>query len=213
VVRVGRHLAPEAPPPPKDKPRYRFLVAIGGIAALALLTMAIVAAVFPEQRPPEAAAGTGEPFPSGGGTTATGAPSSASPPVPSPLPAPSDKPSSTTAPPVVGPPPTGPVAGVFAVVQTWDTGFIGGVQLTNTATTAEAWQVTLVLPASVGELRASWVEGGPGIPAASRSGQTVTFRADAPLAAGVQVGLRFQFDRAPGPIAPLTCTVNGRACG
>ena len=39
VLRDGKHLAVQEPPPPKDKPRWRFLVAIGGILVLAFLSM------------------------------------------------------------------------------------------------------------------------------------------------------------------------------
>src|SRR5215204_622151 len=65
--RVGQHSVPEQPPPPKDKQRYRFLVAIAGIVTLAFITMAIVAAMFPENAPavagPDGAAASANPFP------------------------------------------------------------------------------------------------------------------------------------------------------
>src|ERR1700730_927634 len=59
---------PEDLPPPKAKPRYRFVVAFSTILLLAFASMAIVAAIFPEQGPQARASGDptgpGNPVPS-----------------------------------------------------------------------------------------------------------------------------------------------------
>ncbi len=229
---MGRHSAQEEPPPPKEKPRYRFLVAIAGIALLAFFTMATVAAIFPErpqasatEQPPPA-----NPFPevSGPGDTPTPGPDSPAPGSTQPS---GQPPTNAPVPPVVpsvtaagsspvpgsGPtgatnPPSGVVGGQFAVATAWETGFIAGVQLTNATTTAQSWQVTLVLPDGVGVLDATWISGGPGGSTYSRNGQTVVFTGVAPLAAGSGIGLNFQFRRAAGPFQPTSCAVNSRPC-
>lgn len=181
---MGRHSVTEEPAP-VPKPRYRFLIAFLGIFALGFATLAIVANVFPHQAPP-AEAGEGTPFP--------GAP----------------RPGPTGG----GPDPTAPdgqVLGTYAVAQSWPDGFIGTVQLSNPGP-AQLWQVTLAFPAGVGALQQSWLADGPGTPAVTRSGQTLTFTADRPLAAGAHIGLNFQLGKASGDFAPTSCVVNGRSC-
>jgi len=85
------------------------------------------------------------------------------------------------------------------------------VQLTNPGP-AQLWQVTVVFPPGVGTLQQSWIAGGPGAPIVTRSGQTITFTADQPLAAGAHIGLNFQLGKDSGTFAPTSCVVNGRSC-
>lgn len=215
---MGRHLAPEEPPPPKDKPRYRFLVAISGILALAFAAMAVVNAVFPEKSP-QAVAGPdpgqgANPFPEvpgppGGMPSATPDPAVTAPPSAPPTTGP---PPGTTAQPPPNPP-SGLVSGAYSVPQTpWPDGFIGSVRLTNNGTSAESWQVVLVFPGTVGALQNRWISDGPGGSTVTRNGQTVVFNSTQVLAAGASIGLYFQFARAGADIDPEQCWVNGRAC-
>jgi hypothetical protein len=193
---VGRHSTPEEPPPPKDKPRYRFVLAISAIFLLAFASMAVVAAVFPDKAPQaEASPGdpgaAGNPFPS----ISSGSPGPVAPAAPQ---------SSTTA--------TGPFTGRFEVSQDWSDGFIGAVQLSNGTAGDKAWQVQLVFPANVGALQSRWISGGPGDSTVARTGQTVTFTGSVPLAAGAHIGIYFQFAKATGSPVPSACSVNGGPC-
>jgi Cellulose binding domain len=195
---VGRHSTPEELPPPKDKPRYRFVIAISAIALLAFASMALVAAVFP-QNAPQAEASPADPGLVGIPSQFPGSQSGAAAPVTSPPP------------PATGPA-TGPVAGTFVVSQDWADGFIGAVQLSNATPTAQAWRVQLVFPANVGALQARWISGGPGDTTVARAGQTVTFTSQVPLAAGAHIGVFFQFAKTGGNPAASACSVNGHAC-
>ncbi|HLT11151.1 MAG TPA: cellulose binding domain-containing protein [Micromonosporaceae bacterium] len=223
---MGRHSAPEEPPPPKDKPRYRFVVALAGILCLGLLAMAVVNAIFPEQSP-QAVAGPdpaldGDPVLETPGEVleTPGEPSPTDTPGPTPPPpsatAGPNSPSRTSTTPAGPPPgdaPTGQVSGAYSLSGTpWPDGFIGSVQLTNNSDTPQPWQVVLVMPANVGELHNRWISGGPGSSSVTRSGQTIVFNSTEPLAAGSSIGLFFQFAK-EGPVTdPEECWVNGRAC-
>jgi hypothetical protein len=187
---VGRHNKPEEVPPPKNKPRYRFVVAFSAIFALAFASMGLVAAIFP-QRGPQAQASPGNPFP----------------PLTDPPTAPPDQSEAAQQ----GPP--GPLTGRFQVSQDWGSGFIGSVQLTNPNQSPQGWQVALVFPDNVGELQSSWIADGPGESTASRTGQTVTFSSSVPLAAGAHIGVFFQFGKSAGRPEPSSCQVNGTPCG
>jgi hypothetical protein len=224
--RVGRHNAPDELPAPKDKPRYRLVLAIGGIFLLAFVSMAVVAAVFPERglrasAAPKAPADgdpAGKPFPSISAGPAVGTPPSSAPlttvPARPPARTAAGRPASTktTAPPA-GPTPTGPVAGSYKLATDWTSGFIAAVTLTNSAQGDQSWQVTLLFPDNVGALQAQWIAGGPGNMTVARAGQTVTFTSEQPLAAGRQIEVTFQFDKtAAGSPSPRTCSVNGFAC-
>ena len=58
-----------------------------------------------------------------------------------------------------GSPPT--VTGRFQVIDSYGDSFAGEVLLTNTATDARHWRVSLAFPSNVGGLRVSWLEGQP----------------------------------------------------
>jgi hypothetical protein len=193
---VGRHSTPEEVPPPKEKPRYRFVVAISAIALLAFASMAFVAAVFPQQAP-QAEASPADP----GLVNIPGSASGPAVTTPSPL-----GPGSAAG------PPTGFVAGTFVVSQDWADGFIGAVQLSNATPDAQTWQVRLVFPANVGALQAHWISGGPGDATVTRAGQTVTFTGQSPLASGAHIGVFFQFAKTGANPAASACSVNGHAC-
>jgi hypothetical protein len=185
---VGRHSAPEEPPPPRDKPRYRFVVAISGILLLAFLSMAVVAAVFPETGP-QAADGAGgngaaNPFPQVPAGPVTPA----------------------------GPPATAAITGAYELSQEWADGFIGAVRLTNDTAGPVSWQVRLVFPDTVRDLQNRWIAGGPGDTTVTRTGQTVVFDSQEQLAAGATIGLHFQFTKDGSNINPTECWVNGRPC-
>jgi hypothetical protein len=189
---VGRHSVAEEPPPPENKPGYRFPLAIGAIVLLACASMAIVAAVFPE-RTPRAAATTPE-------NPAAG----------NPFPQLPGEPTITSEPASTGP--SAAVSGTFQLSRDYDGGFIGAVQLFNGATSAESWQVKLVFPSNVGTLQAHWISGGPGDTTVAQAGQTFTFTSQQPLAAGAKIGLSFQFGKTAGDPHPRECSVNGTPC-
>lgn len=207
---MGRHAVPEQSPPPRDKPRYRFVLAFGAIFLLAFASMAIVAAVFPERGPQAQASGdAGNPFPPiAPAQTITVNPSSGDVSTPGP-----DNP--TVNPPPPANPPTvaaGAVTGAFAVSQDWNDGFIGTVALSNSTDRAQPWVVRLVFPDIVGALQTSWIAGGPGGSTSQREGQTVTFTGTEPLARGARIGLSFQFAKGPGAPSPRSCLVNANPC-
>lgn len=190
---MGRHARAEEPPPPKNKPRYRFPIAIGAIALLAFTSMAIVAAVYPERAPQAATTPVQDP----------GVPGN-------PFPELSGIPNITSGP--LPPPAVAAVAGAYQLTQDWVDGFIGAVQLSNSTNAPQSWQVTLVFPDNVKDLQARWISGGPGEATVSRAGQTVTFAGQQPLPAGTQIALHFQFTKAAGSPNPRECSVNGRPC-
>ncbi len=192
---VGRHTRPEQPQP-EAKPRHRFVVAFSTIFLLAFASMAVVAAIFPEQGPQAKASGD----PTGVGTPF--------PPIPAGQPADTSLGSTT----VIATSGTGQVSGTFAVSQDWNEGFIGNVALSNTSASPQAWQVQLVFPDIVGQLQSRWISDGPGDSTVARSGQTVTFTGQQPLAAGAHIGVFFQFAKGPGDPSPRNCLVNGSPC-
>lgn len=229
---MGRHNVPEVLPPPKDKPRYRFVLAISAIFLLAFASMAVVAAIFPEKAPQaEASPGdpnAGNPFPvistgptaspgtdavagagSGAGAGAgAGAGSGATSAAP-------NRPgnSAPTTPPPVGKPTSGGVTGAFTVKTEWADGFIGAVNLSNATSSGQSWQIQLVFADNVGVLQSRWIAGGPGEMTVTRTGQTVTFTGQQVLPSGAKIEVAFQFGKAAGTSAPRTCSINGQACG
>jgi hypothetical protein len=217
---VGRHLAREEPPPPKDKPRWRFLVAISGILVLAFIAMAAVAALFPENGPRAAAGPTENPFPhlpgdpvvTNGGVpsaTATPGPSAGSQPTRT---APARTPRATP-PGSPTPPPSGQLNGVYSLLpgRVWNDGFQAEIMITNNTSSAQSWQVRVRYPESVTQYVTSWMDGYPA-PAVQVSGQTVTFTGAANVPANTTVNLRFEFKKSGGDFNPVECTVNGRTC-
>jgi hypothetical protein len=203
---VGRHAVPEESPPPKDKPRYRFVVAVSGIVLLAFASMAMVAAVFPQRAPqaqasPKDLAGSADAFP----------PIAASQSSPTAAPLVTTNPASgdATTPPAAA---MGLVSGKFQLSNDWNDGFIGSVRLSNGTSSAQAWRVLLVFPDNVKDLQARWIAGGPGEMTVTRTGPTVTFTGQTSLAAGARLGVFFQFGKTVGSPTPRKCSVNGRAC-
>ncbi|MGW5668800.1 cellulose binding domain-containing protein [Micromonospora sp. NPDC003776] len=118
-----------------------------------------------------------------------------------PLPAPSPAPPSP-------PSPASPVSGRFAVVSTFDGGFIGEVRLVNSATSARGWTVRLTFPR--GRLVTSWVES-----AEQGSGDfadgVFTYRSGVDVPPGGSAVLRFHFEDS-STTRPASCTVDGSAC-
>ncbi|MFC4150421.1 cellulose binding domain-containing protein [Micromonospora mangrovi] len=138
---------------------------------------------------PSAVAPTAGPSGSSGGGAGSGRPT--------PAPAPSS----------AAPPPS-PVTGRYAVVDTFDGGFIGEVRISNADSTARGWTVRLVFP--TGRLVTSWVEGAEQ-GRASVSGEVFTYTSGVDLAAGASVPLRFHFE-ATGTTRPAGCTVDDAPC-
>ena len=218
---MARHLAREEEPPPRDKPRYRFLVAISGIVLLAFVAMVVVNAVFPE-RAPQAAAGQeepgtgGNPFPAVPGDPgltppptidpgATGAPPStaATPPQ-----------TSTTAANPPPPQPSGPVSGVYTAQEPYPGGdFQAQVRLTNASGSAQPWQIRLRYPDNVTGTVAIWIDSYPNQPQPPAVEQsTFVFTGSAPLAPGEVITVKLHMNATGEDIDPSDCSVNGRAC-
>jgi hypothetical protein len=215
---VGRHTAKEEQPPPKEKPRWRFLVAISGIIVLAFVAMAAVAALFPENGP-RAVAGsdpTENPFPQlPGGPVVTVGPTQS--PGASPSTAPATQPPGTRPPrsstvPTTGSP-SGSLSGVYSLLpgRVWSDRFQAEIMITNDAASTQSWQVRLQYPVTVTRYVTSWMDGYPA-PAVQVSGQTVTFTGSAAIPAGTTVNLRFEFEKSAGDFDPVSCAVNGRTC-
>lgn len=106
------------------------------------------------------------------------------------------------------PTPTSPVTGRYAVVSTFDGGFIGEVRMVNTAASARGWVVRLTF--SRGRLVASWVEGAEQ-GAADFTDGVFTYRSGVDVRPGASVTLRFHFE-GTGTTRPGGCTVDGSAC-
>ena len=116
---------------------------------------------------------------------------------------------SSTTPRTTAPPPA--VTGRFQVIDSYGDSFAGEVLLTNTATDARSWKVSLAFPSNVGGLRVSCLEGQPQ-PTLARRGRTYTWTATVMLSAGSTAQLRFHFDRSGSGQTPSSCTVNGSRC-
>jgi hypothetical protein len=210
---VGRHLAEEEPPPPKDKPRYRFLVAISGIIVLACAAMAVVNWVFPEKGP-QATAGPdttvdGNPFPVVPGDPGWTADPSVSPTTAPDATSPGSTP--TAPPPAVAP---GAVTGAYAVQSTYPaTGFQAQVSLTNTSAGPQPWQVRILYPDNVTGYVAVWIDSYANQPQPpSVDGGYYVFTGSSPLHGGETVALRFHMTASGGDITPSECWVNERPC-
>ncbi|WP_254909948.1 cellulose binding domain-containing protein [Micromonospora sp. NBS 11-29] len=114
----------------------------------------------------------------------------------------------SAAPPSPPPPPPSVVTGRYAVVSSFDGGFIGEVRLVNTGRAAQGWTVRLTFPQ--GRLVTAWAEGiEQGTFGAD--GSTFTYRSGVDLAAGASVPVRFHFERT-GTTRPDACTVDGVTC-
>lgn len=213
VPRVGRHTVPDAPPPPKAKPPYRFLLAMGAIVILAVVAMAVVAAVYPERGP--AAADSGQ-----DSTTVELSPPPQTPPdaVP-PAPGQPTQPAQTQppAPTTTSLPRTqGAVVGSYAMTHTdgeWGNKFEARVSLTNTSGTPQPWVVTLEYPTRVDSFAAVWVDPGQPPPGQIVNQPLFTVTGNQPIPAGATITVWMQFSVGPGaPVTLLDCRVNGSAC-
>jgi Cellulose binding domain len=185
---VGRHASRWRWLPSQIQPQYRFPVAIAGIILLAFATLGVAASMFPNS--PEASA--------------------------APTPVDETTPFGPTGPPA-GPgqgPRPGQLIAYYVVPMTavWDTGFQAQVLITNTATTAQGWQITLLYPPTVTGYVGSWVEGAPQ-PSVGITGQRFTLTGAAPIAAGQTARLRVEFTTVAGADVDVAeCTVNGLPC-
>jgi hypothetical protein len=103
--------------------------------------------------------------------------------------------------------PTGAPTARYAVASSWDTGFIGGVLLTNPTGTALSWRVVVTHAPDAGiRVTTAWNA------ALQRSGATTVFTGG-PLAPGASQTFGFEATkRVAGPVGPTACTVNGVAC-
>lgn len=106
------------------------------------------------------------------------------------------------------PVPPSPVTGRYAVVDTFDGGFIGEVRLVNTGGAAHGWTVRLTFDR--GRLAASWVDGAEQGTGGFTDG-VFTYRGGVDLAPGASVALRFHFENT-GTTRPGNCTVDGSPC-
>jgi hypothetical protein len=206
---VGKHSDPEQPPPPPPPHRpYRVVIALGAIVALAVLSMAIVAAIYPNGR------GAAQ-------TTGTGSPSASEPPFSGPYPTDSADP--------VGPPPTyaagtaGPTTAVggltarYELIYRWagaKPGFQIRLTLTNVSGASLPWQIRLSYGGQVRRMATLWVNGSD-LPRTSRSGATYRITSTAPLPRGASIDVYAQFEAGTDDLAkisPSACEANGADC-
>jgi hypothetical protein len=103
------------------------------------------------------------------------------------------------------------VTGRYRVVDSYRTGFIGEVVITNASGGPRPWSVRLVFGSSVGVMRTFWVESQPQA-TLRRSGPAYIFTGSVPLAARSSVVLRFQFDWSGSDRKPMSCLTNGLTC-
>jgi cellulase/cellobiase CelA1 len=108
-------------------------------------------------------------------------------------------------------PKPGPVSGRYLVLNSYVDNFIGEVTVTNSAASAQDWQVRLEFPSNVGDLRTAWVESHPQA-TLGRSGKAYIFTSTVPIDPNSSLSLRFQFDRTGSNNLASACTVNGSAC-
>jgi hypothetical protein len=103
--------------------------------------------------------------------------------------------------------PTGAPTARYAVSSSWDTGFIGGVLLTNPTAAALSWRVVVTHDTVAGvRVTTAWNA------ALQRSGATTVFTGG-PLAPGASQTFGFEATkRVTGPVLPASCTINGVAC-
>ncbi|MFI7215186.1 cellulose binding domain-containing protein [Micromonospora maritima] len=105
------------------------------------------------------------------------------------------------------PPPPSAVTGRYAVVNSFDGGFIGEVRLVNAGDAAQGWTVRLTFPG--GRLVTAWVQGAEQGTFGFADG-VFTYRSGVDLAAGASVPVQFHIERAGS--RPASCTVDGVTC-
>lgn len=180
-------------------------MAIGGVVLLALVTMAIVAAIYP-QRAPNAAAGAATTSPQRPTVVPTTSPGRPGPP-----------PATGPLPPTGPPPVPGAVTGTYAVIHT-DQELGGGrfevrITLLNSAMAAQPWVVTLAYPRRVTAVVAAWTVPGqqPPVLLTSRPIFAVTGYQPIPATSAIELWLQLSVD--PGTGLDFTqCRVNGTPC-
>lgn len=103
--------------------------------------------------------------------------------------------------------PPGAPAARYAVASSWDTGFIGGVLLSNPTGTALSWRVVVTHdPDAAVRVTTAWNAD------LERSGATTVFTGG-PLAPGASQTFGFEATkRVTGAVRPISCTVNDVAC-
>jgi hypothetical protein len=187
--------------PPSGKPHYRFVVAIAGIIALAFLTMAAVALIFPEGDTSASTDPTADALPAGGAVPADPAP-------------PGDQPTTKAPPGDLPAPVAGKLSAAYRVLPegTWDAGFQAEVAISNATGSPQSWRVRLRYPDAVMGLVSSSMVGQPE-PTVRLTDDGVIFTGTAALPPRQTARLQFQFAKLrDGAFAPLECSVNGRRC-
>jgi len=213
---VGRHLVPDAPPPPQAKPPYRFLLAMAGIVVIAIVAMALVAALYPERGPAVADSGQGSaavgaPPPPPQTPPVTSAPGQ--PPATQTQPAGQPQPPPTTA---TTPPQPGSVTGGYAVTHSdveWGNKFEVRINLSNSSGSEQPWVVTLEYPERVTSFSAAWTDPGQAAPQQIVNQPLFTLSGQQTIPAGSSLTVWIQFNVGPGaPVTLVSCRVNGSAC-
>jgi hypothetical protein len=99
------------------------------------------------------------------------------------------------------------LSATYTVGSSWQTGFIGGVTVTNNGSSAVAWTVTVRNRSADGvKISSAWNA------TVSRQGDTDTFTGG-PLAPGATASFGFEATKqATGKVEPAGCTVNQSAC-
>jgi hypothetical protein len=106
-----------------------------------------------------------------------------------------------------GPKKVSALTATYAVGSSWDTGFIGGVTLTNGESTAVTWTVIVRNGAADGvKITDAWNA------TLTRQGDTDSYTGG-PLAAGATATFGFEATKqATGKVTPVACTVNESTC-
>lgn len=189
---MGRHEMREVWRTTVPRQSHRFLIAIGAILALAFLSMALVAALYPESGPASA-----QPDPNAPATYVyPSAPDTASP----------DDPGAA--------PLAGQVLAEYEVPDggVWGTGFQAQVTMTNITATPQSWQLRLVYPRSVTGYVSSFIDGYPA-PSEQAADQQFILTGSVPIPAGQTIVLKIEFNKATtSDFTPRDCVVNGQAC-
>jgi hypothetical protein len=107
------------------------------------------------------------------------------------------------------------VTGAYGSVNDWGGGFTGSISISNDSGGASSWTVQLTYPDAVTANHGYWTNSSsqPTLASPAAGGHTWTFTSTTAIPAGGSVSLGFQFDKSGGPVSPVSCTVNGHACG
>lgn len=104
------------------------------------------------------------------------------------------------------------VTGRYRVVNSYRTGFIAEVVVSNASGGPRPWSVRLEFASTVGVIQTFWVDSQPE-PTLRRSGRAYVFAGSVPVAARSSVALRVQFDRSGPDRGLVSCSTNGLTCG